>query len=130
MNATLPLTMQTLSGIPDGEDRLVIVETPDVFVGVKLFQPGEVFPNHFHDGYDEIFMGLEGVITIWQGRNLRVEIGPGSSVTCQRGSHHYLANETSQPVKVLFAKVPLIADDTHWVPWAPVIGPNDGAGIE
>jgi quercetin dioxygenase-like cupin family protein len=127
MDATLPLTMQAITNIPEGTDRLVLVETPGVFVGVKSFEPGEVFANHFHEGYDEIFMGLEGTITIWQGRNTRVEVGPGSAVTCPRGSHHRLANETDLPVKILFAKVPLIADDTHWVEWAPAPEVSSGS---
>lgn len=126
MDLTLPLSRHALTEIPDGSDRLVVIETPDTFVGVKVFAPGEVFPNHFHDGYDEIFIGLEGVITIWQGRNTRVDIGPGSAVLCPRGSHHYLTNGSDHPVKVLFAKVPLIADDTHWVEWTP--DSIDGAG--
>lgn len=119
MNVRLPLSLEAISAIPEGLDRLVLVESDEVFVGVKQFQPGEVFANHFHKGYDEIFMGIEGVVTIWQGRTLKVEVGPGSSLSCMRGSQHYLVNETSLPAKVLYAKVPMVADDTHWVEWSP-----------
>jgi quercetin dioxygenase-like cupin family protein len=119
MKATLPLSLESITAIPSGEDRLVLIESDEVFVGVKLFQPGEVFANHYHEGYDEIFMGIEGVVTVWQGRSLKVDVGPGSSLSCMRGSHHYLVNETSLPAKILYAKVPMVADDTHWVDWTP-----------
>lgn len=127
MSIELPLSLKDISAIPAGTDRLVLIESDEVFVGVKLFQPGEVFANHFHNGYDEIFMGIEGTVTIWQGRALKVEVGPGSSLACMRGSQHYLVNETSEPAKVLFAKVPLVADDTHWVEWSPEDDSHGGA---
>jgi quercetin dioxygenase-like cupin family protein len=119
MKAELPLSLEAITAIPDGADRLVLIESDEVFVGVKLFKPGEVFANHYHEGYDEIFMGIEGVVTVWQGRSVRVEVRPGSSLSCMRGSHHYLVNETNSTAKILYAKVPMVTDDTHWVDWTP-----------
>lgn len=127
MEASLPLTHEAITDLPVGRDRMEIVNAPSAFVGVKAFQPREVFANHYHEGYDEIFIGLEGALTIWQGRNARTVVRPGTSLRCPRGSHHMLINETDTVAKVLFAKAPLIDDDTVWVDWTPPLeGTADG----
>ena len=102
-----------------GAERATIIDSPAAFVGVKHFEPGEVFANHFHEGYDEFFATLEGSITIWQGRSVRTELAAGGSLLCRRGTHHYLINESVRPAKLLFTKIPLVADDTVFVDWAP-----------
>lgn len=106
-------------------DRAALIEAPEVFAGVKRFQPGEVFRNHFHEAYDEYFVCLTGRITLWQGRALVSELTPGASVLCMRGSHHALVNTTDEPATILFVKAGTIsAEDTHWVPFAG----SDGEG--
>lgn len=97
----------------------VLVDTPELFVGMKTYEPGEVFGNHFHEGYDEFFATLEGTITVWHGRSSHVELTVGTTLLCRRGSHHYLANTTDRPARLLFAKIPMVQDDTVWVDWNP-----------
>lgn len=99
-----------------------IVESPGVFVGIKRFESGEVFPNHFHEGYDEFFTVLTGEIVVWQARATPVTLRPGSTLLCPRGMHHMLVNRTTEPAALLFVKAPLIADDTVWVDWSPGSG--------
>ncbi len=119
----LPITLLSADALAvageSSDDRVTLIDTPDVFAGVKTFQPGEVFPNHFHEGYDEFFAVLEGVIVVWQGRAVRSELRAGASLLCMRGSHHCLVNESGGVTRLLYAKVPMIQDDTHWVEWAP-----------
>lgn len=114
-----PLNEMDLRSLAETASRVGIVDAPDVYVGIKTFEPGEVFENHYHDGYDEFFVGLVGSITIWQGRSSRFELVPGTSLLCRRGSQHCLVNEGSQPARLAFVKVPQVADDTIWVEWTP-----------
>lgn len=115
----LPLDAQALASLADESSRAAIVDSPDLFFGIKTFQPGEVFANHYHEGYDEFFVGLVGTITIWQGRSSRFELSPGSSLLCRRGSHHCLVNEGPTDARLVFVKVPQVDDDTIWVDWTP-----------
>ncbi|WP_430296905.1 cupin domain-containing protein [Sinomonas sp. B1-1] len=128
--------MTAVAGLPWGlddvveplanADRAALIESSQLFVGVKEFAPGEVFANHYHEGYDEFFAGLSGSLTLWTGRAQRVELTEGTSLLCRRGIHHYIVNETGEPARVLFAKVPLITDDTTWVDWSPQSLPSQG----
>lgn len=123
MQLSTPLRTPTSSALAvlllQDADRAVIAETPEFFLGVKRFRPGEVFQNHFHEHYDEYFVGLSGSLTVWQGRILASELTPGASVLCRRGSHHALVNTTAEDAVILFVKTGRIADDTIWVPWEP-----------
>lgn len=115
----LPLDAQALASLAEASSRVAIVDSADLFFGIKTFEPGEVFANHYHDGYDEFFVGLEGTISIWQGRSSRFDLSPGTSLLCRRGSHHMLVNEGSSAARLAFVKVPQVADDTIWVDWTP-----------
>ncbi len=115
----LPLDAFALNSLAAASSRAAIVDTPGLFVGIKTFEPGEVFANHFHEGYDEYFVGLEGEITIWQARSGRFSLAAGTSLLCVRGMHHYLENETGEPARLAFVKVPPIDGDTIWVDWTP-----------
>lgn len=106
------------SMLGDGE-RVAVVDSPATYVGIKRFGPGEVFPNHFHEHYDEFFATLTGEIAIWQGRATRVTLRAGASLLVPRGAHHMLVNETAEPATLMFVKVPLVEDDTTWVEWTP-----------
>lgn len=108
-----------VAGVLGGQTQAGVIECPTLFVGVKRFEPGEVFANHFHDGYDEFFAVLTGEIVVWQGRATRVTLRPGSTLLCPRGQHHMLVNETDSPASLLYVKSPLVADDTQWVEWSP-----------
>jgi quercetin dioxygenase-like cupin family protein len=100
-------------------ERVTLIDSPALFVGIKRFQPGEVFANHYHDGYDEFFATLTGELSIWVARSSKVSLPAGGSLLCPRGVQHRLANEGTAPAALLFAKVPLIADDTIPVDWSP-----------
>ena len=114
--------------LADGGGKTVLLDTPSIFVGLKTFEPGEVFANHFHEGHDEFFVGLEGTVSVWRGRSSRSELTKGTSLLCRRGTHHYLVNETPMPARILFAKVPMIQDDTIWVDWMPACDDTVGHG--
>ena len=83
MRISLPIDSTALlaaaAGTAESGGKSVLVATPQIFVGMKTFQPGEVFGNHFHQGYDEFFAGLEGVVTIWQGCSSRITPGRSKS---------------------------------------------------
>lgn len=113
------LKLGALLAAAGATDKVILVDSPEIFVGIKSYEPGEVFANHFHDGYDEFFAGLTGTVTVWQGRSRKSELAAGTSLLCPRGTHHYLVNDTDQPAQILFAKVPMKADDVTWVPWEP-----------
>ncbi|MDF2443906.1 MAG: hypothetical protein JWR01_2109 [Subtercola sp.] len=119
MDQTLPLSGEDLLRLARIDDRVVVVDTPEVFIGVKTFQPGEVFANHFHEGYDEFFACLEGTVTVWTGRSARVELQAGSTLLCPRGSHHRLENRTDLVARTLYVKTPPTESDTIWVDWSP-----------
>ena len=114
----LPASAELARILLNGEDRAILVETPELLVGVKRFEAGEVFRNHFHENYDEYFVGLTGEETVWQGRALSTQLVPGASILCMRGSHHALVNTSTGPATVLFVKAGVIAVDTTWVPFA------------
>jgi quercetin dioxygenase-like cupin family protein len=101
------------------QERVTLVDSPAVFAGIKSFEPGEVFGNHYHEGYDEFFAVVSGELVVWQGRATRVVLRAGSSLLCARGSHHMLVNESESRATLMYVKVPLVADDTHWVEWTP-----------
>ncbi|TAP39569.1 cupin domain-containing protein [Arthrobacter sp. S39] len=117
-----------LALLADGGGKTVLLDTPSIFVGIKTFEPGEVFANHFHEAYDEFFAGLEGTVTVWRGRSSRSDLSQGTSLLCRRGTHHYLLNETQLPARILFAKVPMVQDDTVWVDWVPGCDPAAAPG--
>jgi quercetin dioxygenase-like cupin family protein len=96
-----------------------LVDTPEVLVRVKLFTPGETFGNHYHEGFDEIFVGLDGHLTVWLNESDRVTLTSGVSMTCIRGDRHLLVNESAEPATILVVKAPNLASDTTWVEWAP-----------
>lgn len=119
MALVLPLALETLAGPAAAGDKTILIDSPELFVGLKTYEPGEVFANHFHHGYDEFFAGLAGTVTVWQGRSSRFELTAGTSLLSRRGTHHYLVNNTDEPARILFAKVPMVADDVTWVDWTP-----------
>jgi quercetin dioxygenase-like cupin family protein len=100
-------------------ERSALIDSPACFAGLKAFAPGEVFENHFHEHYDEFFAVITGEVVVWQGRASHTVLRAGSTLLCPRGSHHRLANERDVPATLLYVKAPYVADDTHWVPWAP-----------
>ena len=105
--------------LPWEGDRSLVIDSGAVFVGFKKFQPGEVFGNHYHDAYDEFFVVVEGQMTIWRGRSTKTVLNAGSTLLCDRGSHHYLVNATATIATILYVKSSPTADDTIWVDWSP-----------
>ncbi|MZG13963.1 cupin domain-containing protein [Streptomyces sp. SID5914] len=82
-------------------------------LGSRAFAPGEVFPAHHHNHFDELFIGVSGTLTVTvAGREVRLT--PGDKVVCARGSVHSLANTTDSPAEIAYLKLPFVEDDTVW----------------
>lgn len=114
-----PISLDELRDeLREPDARLIVAKSSVSTIGIKRFEPGEAFENHYHQGYDEIFVGLSGTITIWQGRALASKLIPGTSLVCHRGSHHALVNTSSEPAVLMFIKTGGVTeDDTVWVHW-------------
>lgn len=114
----LPMDDTAIQAALSEADRALLVSGEYAVVGIKEFAPGEVFANHYHESYDELFVGLSGEISIWVGRATEHVLRPGSTVSCIRGSHHRLENMGTAPARLMFVKSSP-ADDTVWVSWDP-----------
>ncbi|MBV6760224.1 cupin domain-containing protein [Rhodococcus opacus] len=120
MATDLPLTDPDVhAAIPAGDDRGLLIDSAALLTGVKLYQPGEEFANHYHEGYDEFFAVIEGEITVWTGRNTKTVLPQGGTLLCPRGEQHYLRNETTGVTRLLYTKVPNVPDDSIAVDWTP-----------
>ena len=103
----------------DATGKRVLLESRKALIGVKRYIPGEVFPNHFHRGYDEYLAILSGRLTLWTDRAERTVLIEGDSYLVARGVHHCLINDSNEPAEMLFAKVPFVENDSTWVDWNP-----------
>jgi len=91
-----------------------IHEGEDLAIGYRTFAPGEVFPAHLHEHFEEIFVGIRGVLVIdVDGAPLR--LAAGDRVVVGRGHVHSLHNDTAEPAGICYLKVPFVAGDTVWV---------------
>lgn len=62
-------------------------------------------PLHVHPGFDELFVVLEGVLTLRAGADVR-ELGPGESLHVPGSVPHTFANPADAPVRFLCACSP------------------------
>jgi quercetin dioxygenase-like cupin family protein len=88
-------------------------EGPGFAIGWRVFQPGETFPAHHHTSFEEIFIGLSGVLTVAID-GAAGSLGPGDRVVVERGRVHSLANTGAEPAEISYLKIPFVPDDTIW----------------
>lgn len=67
--------------------------------------PGYGVPPHVHEHDDEIFVMLEGELTV-VGPQGETRIGPGARVELPRGIPHSFRNDTTAPAQVLVMALP------------------------
>jgi quercetin dioxygenase-like cupin family protein len=95
-----------------------IHEGEDLAIGYRTFAPNDVFPAHRHEHFEEIFVGIRGVLVVHvDGVPLRLTAG--DRVVVGRGHVHSLHNDTVEPSDICYLKVPFVAGDTVWVDPAP-----------
>ena len=68
--------------------------------------PGGAVPPHVHTREDEIFILLEGTVSVMGPQGPGVLGTPGDTVRLPKGSAHSFSNETSLPAKLLVTAVP------------------------
>jgi len=71
-----------------------------------IVRPGGQMPApHSHDGFEETFLGLEGLVTvIVEGREHR--LGVGEAVCVKRGQIHGFRNDTEHTVRFIGIAAP------------------------
>lgn len=99
---------------PAEESGRCFEHCPDFGLGSKSMAPDEVFALHRHDVSEELFIGVEGVVTVVVGDAER-QLRPGEKIAIQRGVVHGLANRTGERAEVAFVRVPYLPDDLTWV---------------
>jgi len=62
-------------------------------------------PLHVHPGFDEVFILLEGTLTVRANEDVR-EIGPGETAYVEGAVPHTFANATAEPVRFMVAIAP------------------------
>ncbi len=67
--------------------------------------PGYCVPLHVHEHDDEVFIMLEGELTMI-GPQGETRIGPGTSVELPRGVPHGFRNDTAAPAQLLVVALP------------------------
>ncbi len=67
--------------------------------------PGSGTPPHIHHAEDEMFLVLEGDLSLWCGDQY-VEGKPGTYVAVPKGTVHRWANESAHPARAIVYVVP------------------------
>jgi quercetin dioxygenase-like cupin family protein len=99
---------------PDPESGRCLEHCPEFGLGSKSMAPGEVFALHRHDVSDELFIGVEGIVTVIVGDEER-ELQRGMKIAIARGTVHGLVNRTDEVAEIAFVRIPYLADDLVWV---------------
>lgn len=74
---------------------------PDIKIGLVLFAPKTVYPQHAHDGITESYICLSGAIS---ENNAGVYV-PGSLILNQPGFEHRITTQDREPALLLYAWV-------------------------
>ena len=76
-----------------------------LMLGTQVAPPGYGVPLHVHEHDDEVFMMLEGELTVITPQG-ETHIGPGARVELPRGIPHGFRNDTAAPVQLLVMALP------------------------
>ena len=99
--------------VPPGEGHRVgnveflarTVDTPRFTFGIIDIAPGREVEAHVHDGEDDAFYILEGVMTVFWPEG-EIEAGPGTFVLAPEGIEHGFRNDGDQPLRFLNIHAP------------------------
>jgi quercetin dioxygenase-like cupin family protein len=95
-----------------------------------LVAPGAKVPvPHYHEQFDEVVYGLEGVLTFSvDGRS--AQIGPGDRCFVPRGAVHHFINAGPEPTRTLAVLTPALIGPAYFRDMAALLsggGPPDPA---
>ncbi len=76
-----------------------------IVLGEQHVPPGYGVPLHVHDVDDELFLVLEGELTL-AGPDGETVAGPGACIPLPRGVPHGFRNATARPARMLVALTP------------------------
>lgn len=86
-----------------GESRLIggtnntkIVDEPNIMIFETVFPVGKIFPKHWHDCHEDIFV-VDGLYADEKERFVR----PGESIAYEKGLAHVPRNAGNCPLKIL-----------------------------
>ena len=99
--------------VPPGEGHRIgnveflarTADTPRFTFGIIDLAPGREVEAHVHDGEDDAFYILEGMLTFFFGEE-QVEAGPGTFVLAPADTEHGFRNEQDSPVRMLNIHAP------------------------
>jgi mannose-6-phosphate isomerase-like protein (cupin superfamily) len=99
--------------VPPGEGHRVgnveflarTVDTPRFTFGIIDIQPGREVEAHIHDGEDDAFYILEGVMTVFWPDG-EAQAGPGTFVLAPDGVEHGFRNDGEEPLRFLNIHAP------------------------
>jgi hypothetical protein len=76
-----------------------------LLLGEQIVPPGYGVPPHRHDSDDELFVMLDGELTV-AGPEGEMRVGKGACVQLPRGIAHSFRNDSPQPARVLVIALP------------------------
>ena len=77
----------------------------DITLNYSVFQPGEEFPQHYHDGSADIFIVLEGGVSVRQG-DVYTPIGAGEFAYVPSPEVHGTVNTTDAQATLISFQAP------------------------
>ena len=105
IRVTLPEQAETLDVFGASLEVLSDSGNLPLLLGRHVVPPGYAVPPHVHEHDDEVFVILEGELTV-AGPHGEARVGPGSSVELPRGIPHSFRNDTAAPVQLLVMALP------------------------
>src|SRR5262245_47914249 len=96
-----------------------LLRGPGADVGIIVLRPGDDYRNHYHAKSENVFLTLEGRVTLWSDCRSKLSLGPGELYRCDPGEMHYLVNEGTERWRAVFIRVPFDPSDTVPVEWRP-----------
>lgn len=105
----IPLASGTRFQMGKGDSRHLVspeIGATHLTMNYSIFQPGHEFPQHFHDVSADIFIVLEGGVSVRQGDSY-VPIGVGEFAYIPAGEVHGTINQTDdQAILISFQSPP------------------------
>jgi len=88
-----------------------LLRGPKVDFGIVRLLPGEDFPGHYHNVVEENFFVLDGEVDFLINGKIKHHGVAGDLLHIPAPESHYLKNNGSVPVKIVFVKAPYQPED-------------------